>query len=78
MLMKDYVFLQSFVIGSYLAFMMKLVPLCSPRLPVICLLEDCVRRQTVMWPCMLLVKDGGQTKASQIYRVSCINATEHL
>lgn len=30
MLMKDYVFLQSFVIQSYLAFMMKLVPLCTP------------------------------------------------
>lgn len=30
MLMKDYVFLQSFVIGSYLAFTMKSVPLCSP------------------------------------------------
>lgn len=29
MLMKDYVFLQSFVIGSYLALMMKLVPLCT-------------------------------------------------
>lgn len=31
MLMKDYVFLQSFVIGSYLACMMKLVPLCTPQ-----------------------------------------------
>lgn len=30
MLMKDYVYLQSFVIGSFLAFMMKLVPLCTP------------------------------------------------
>lgn len=30
MLMKDYVFLQSFFTGSYLAFMMRLVLLCTP------------------------------------------------
>lgn len=31
-----------------------------------------------MWPCILVVKDGGQTKGLKISRVSYINATEHL
>ena len=31
-----------------------------------------------MWPCTLVVKDGGQTKALQISGVSYINAIEHL